>query len=196
MMSEIDAIVAPSSSRGRLPRRVLGSMFGLVTAACTLALRRPSAAADDGPRKVRPLVTRGLIVLSGLVAAVGLFATGARADVNTTTNGYGWATMSNCTVYVGDEASPYRYAIGDTTVRCGSHHSIWVYTELYRNGALIAHSTRPYTYYRNATYVHDVPTTAIHCGGKANWYTVSYVIIDRGAWQGWRGPTESFTPSC
>jgi hypothetical protein len=139
-----------------------------------------------------------VVVLIALAAGLGFFASAASADVNTTPGHsvYGTATMSNCTVYVGDQASPSGYAIGDTTVRCGSHHNIWVYTELFRNGVLIANSHSPYTYYANALYVHDVPTTPIHCGGAANWYTVSYVSVDNGVWSGWQGPTGTWTPSC
>jgi len=157
----------------------------------------------DRPAKPRPTrfrrrVARGLAVFAGLAAAAGLFTGTARADVNRTPgqSAWGWATISNCTVYIGDQASPSLYAIGDTTVMCGSHHNIWVYTVLYRNGSVIASSKAPYAYYANATYIHDAPTTPIHCGGAASWYTVSWVSVDNGVWSHWQGPTASFTPSC
>jgi len=148
------------------------------------------------PRRTRPLVLRGLTLIAGLAAAVGLFSTAARADVNTTTNGYGWASISNCIVYSGDYANSAQYAIGDTTVRCGSYHNIWTYTQLYRNGALIANSTYPYQYNASTSYVRDVMTTAIHCGGTALWQTISYVIVDGGSWQTVPGPVEKWAPSC
>lgn len=146
-----------------------------------------------GPRRT---ITRSLTVLAGLVATLGLFASVASADVNTTTNGYGKVAISNCHMYIGDQASASRYAIGDTTVTCATPHNVWVYTELIRNGSVVATSANPYSYFPDTTYVHDVPTAAIHCGGSATWYTISYIIIDGGAWRSWSGPQESFTPSC
>jgi hypothetical protein len=71
-------------------------------------------------RKTRSVLTRALLTLCGLVAALGAYTSTAQADVNTTTNGYGVATMSSCTVYVGDQANPDRYAIGDAHGRAGS----------------------------------------------------------------------------
>jgi hypothetical protein len=147
-------------------------------------------------RWTRPFVVRGLTLIAGLVAALGLWASAAQADVNTTTNGYGWATLSNCTIYAGDQWSPYNYAIGDTTVRCGSHHNLAVYTVLYYNGAPIATSNPPYTYYANATYVHDVPTTPVTCVATGSWFTRSYISIDGGSWHYKDGPVESWAPAC
>jgi hypothetical protein len=160
-----------------------------------LARHLRAASCQPGRRRV---ISRVLTVIAGLAAALGLFASAAKADVNTTPNQstYRTATISNCTVYVGDQASSSRYAIGDTTVRCGSHHNIWVYTQLFRNGVLIANSKYPDAYYANATYIHDAATTPIHCGGAASWYTVSWVSVDNGIWSHWQGPAAPWTPSC
>ncbi len=156
----------------------------------------PDHASPTRPRRTRPLVVRGLTLIAGLAAAVGLFSSAARADVNKTTNGYAWATLSNCTIYAGDQASPYNYGIGDTTVECGSHHNLAVYTVLYYNGAPIAYSKAPYSYYANATYVHDVPTNPVHCLAVGLWFTRSWISIDGGAWHYKDGPVEQWAPSC
>ena len=44
----------------------------------------------------------------------------------------------------------------------------------------MATSARPYSYFPGTTYVHDVPTAAMHCGGSASWYTVSFIVLDGG----------------
>jgi len=161
----------------------------------TLALAL-AASVSDRPRRTRSIVVRGLTLIAGLVAALGLLASAAQADVNTTSNGYGWATLSNCTIYAGDQWSAYNYAVGDTTVRCGSHHNLDVYTVLYYNGAPIAYSKSPYTYYANATYVHDVPTNTVVCVAYGSWFTRSYVSIDGGSWHYVDGPVEGWAPAC
>ena len=60
-------------------------------------------------------------------------------------------TFGNCRIWTGDQASPQLYAIGDTTVKCSSYHNIAVYTELLRNGALVATSANPYSYFPNTS---------------------------------------------
>jgi hypothetical protein len=145
---------------------------------------------------LRSAIIGSASVAAGLVTALGLFASAAGADVNRATNGYGTVAISNCHMYIGDQASASRYAIGDTTVTCATPHNIWLYTELVRNGSVVATSVNPYSYFPGTTYVHDVPTAAMHCGGSASWYTVSFIILDSGAWRSWKGPAESFTPSC
>lgn len=154
----------------------------------------------DRPRKSQSRWGRLalLIASTGATLAVSLAGAGAAsADVNLQyANTYGIAHMSNCTITVGDQYSPSHYAIGDTTVKCSSYHNIWVYTQLYRNGTLIANSPYPYNYHPSTAYVPDTATTAIHCGGAATWYTVAWVNIDGTGWLGWYSPSAPFTPSC
>jgi hypothetical protein len=146
---------------------------------------------------LRPAIARSVSLLAGLAVMLGLFASAASADVNRTTNPYwGQVNILDCHMYIGDEASSSRYAIGDTTVKCAYPHNIWVYTELVRNGVVVRTSANPYSYFPDTTYVHDVPTGAYRCGGNASWYTISYIIIDGGAWRSWYGPTGPFTPGC
>jgi hypothetical protein len=168
----------------------------------TTATQLP-ASPSGNPGRPRKSHSRGgrlalLIASTGAALAVSLAGAGAAsADVNLQyASTYGIAYMSNCTITVGDQYSPSHYAIGDTTVKCSSNHNIWVYTQLYRNGTLIANSPYPYSYYPDTAYVHDTPTTAIRCGGAATWYTVAWVNIDGTGWKGWYSPSAPFTPSC
>jgi hypothetical protein len=156
---------------------------------------RPNDVPGHGTTRPRSLATRGLILLAGLAAALGLFSSAARADVNTSNSTWASAALSNCTIYAGDLWNSGSYAIGDTTVRCGSHHNLLVYTELYYNGVRVAYS--PYAYYGNALYVHDVPTHTAPCVAPGGlWTTRSWVSIDGGAWHYKDSPSKPFSAAC
>lgn len=169
-MNEITTTAASGRGRGCRSRRLRRLAIGVAGAASALVL--------------------------GAGASVGVFASAASADVNYQYPTWATTTLSNCRINIGDQWSPQSYAIGDTTVKCSSYHNIAVYTELYRNGALVDTSTNPYSYFPNTSYVHDVPTAPYRCGGSATWYTASWVSIDGSAWRGWTSPPSGWTPAC
>ena len=174
-MNEITTTPASGRSRGRRPRRLRRLMTGVAVAVAAMVLA------------------------SG--AAAGAFAPSANADVNTQ-GLWAWASMSDCTIHIGDQYSQQGYAIGDTTVYCSSYHNISVYTQLYRRPqggsyTLVATSYRPYWTFWNTRYVPDMATAAV-CGGPDvhAWYTVSWVSIDGSAWRSFKGPEGFWPTSC
>jgi hypothetical protein len=159
--------------------------------------------APSGPLRRLMISVTGAVSAMVLAtgAAVGAFAPAANADVNTQ-GLWAWASMSDCTIHIGDQYSRQGYAIGDTTVYCSSYHNISVYTQLYRRPpggsyTLVATSFNPYSTFWNTRIVHDVPTAPV-CGGPDvhAWYTLSWVSIDGSAWRSFTGPQGFWPTSC
>lgn len=79
--------------------------------------------------------------------------------------------MGGCHVTVGDKASPQRYATKDCEVSCRSRHSIGLFTETIRNGAVVAMRTASYPQYTKS--VERPATTYTRCDGPTAWETVA-----------------------
>ena len=126
----------------------------------------------------------GVASLLPMLALVQGLVFPASADAAVANNGnaiaYPW---SDCTVTVGDEASPQRYGIGDSEVSCRSRHAISLYTQLIRNGTVVAASQWPAYRVPNARVVERPTGTYARCDGAALWETAAWVWV-----QGQRSP--------
>lgn len=135
------------------------------------------------PRHRRASPTRrhaarvGAASLPSILALAQSLTYSPSADAAVAVNGNNVSySVADCTVTVGDKADPHRFGIGDSEVSCRSRHTIGLYTQLTRNGKVVAASGPP-RLLSPTDHVERPTNVYSRCNGPALWETTAWVWI-------------------